>query len=275
MEDTIVVGVDGSAPASAAIRWGAGRAARSGARLLLVHVLSPEPPWAAHRPTASDGLQGCEVLGRSARIAEATEPTVSVSTSVVSGDPMWTLGGEFSGAKAIVIGSHRTGFLRGTAFGSGWMHLVAASSSPVVVVPPSADSSSSGVVVGLCESDDGRAALEFGTAEARARREELIAIRSTATARSHRERPESEADAATAALLDRARERVSVLAPGVAVRSRLMTGPPAHALVQAAAHSALLVVGRAQVSGVPRAIGRVTHDVLLNLATPTAVVPSA
>lgn len=258
-ENTIVVGVDGSQPSHMAVRWAANRAERRGARLLLVHAVGDTPP------RDSDD----ELVRAARRIAEIAAPSVAVSTQLVSGDPMWSLADGYPDADAIVVGSHKTGFLRGSSFGSGSLQLASVSTAPVIVVPSTEVSTSSGIVVGLDDSPDGRAALDLAARFARDEQQTLTVARCVPASTGRRG---GDGDTLAIAALSAARRRASVLAPGIQVRARVVHGLPAQALIRASARSVLLVVGRSQGTGDPSPMGRVAHDVLLNLVVPTAVV---
>lgn len=258
-ENTIVVGVDGSQPSHMAVRWAANRAERQGARLLLVHAVGDTPS------RDSDD----ELVQAARRIAEIAAPSVAVSTQLVSGDPMWSLADGYPDAGAIVVGSHKTGFLRGSSFGSGSLQLASVSTAPVIVIPSTVSPTSSGIVVGLDDSPDGRAALDLAVRFADVEQQTLTVARCVPPSTGRRG---GDGEALAIAALSAARRRVSVLAPGVQVRSRIVHGLPAQALIRASARSSLLVVGRSQGTGDPSPMGRVAHDVLLNLVAPTAVV---
>jgi nucleotide-binding universal stress UspA family protein len=144
--------------------------------------------------------------------------------------------------------------------------------SPVVVVPAVTESIARGVVVGLDDAPDGRAALEFAAREAHDLGDELVIVRSVPAARGESLPAVDRGRAEAISSLDAARARIQSLYPSLTVRARVVHGPVAQALLRASARAALLVVGRSQAVSVPAAVGRVTHDVLLNITVPTAVV---
>ncbi|RWZ59203.1 universal stress protein [Labedella populi] len=269
MDNTLVVGVDGSQPSRAALQWAARCAERSGRRLVVVHVVD----GAAERSTTGHpDLRGEELLTTERLSAAAVAPHTEIETALTVGDPVWAISRTYPDVGAIVVGSHKTGFLRGSSFGSRSLQLVAASMSPVIVVPAVPESTARGVVVGLDDSPDGRAALVFAAREAHDLGDELVIVRSIPVARGeHLRDADRERDRAVASL-EAARRRAESMYPGLTIRSRVVHGPAAPALVRASARAALLVVGRSQAVSAPAAVGRVTHDVLLNIGVPTAVV---
>jgi nucleotide-binding universal stress UspA family protein len=264
-ENTTVVGVDGSQPAHAAVRWAANRAERRGGDLLLVHVVPG--------PDASD--EGHELLERAREIAAANAPSARILTDLLVGDPVWALGEGYAAVREIVVGSHKTGFLRGFSFGSRSLQLASVAAAPVIVVPGTGDPSASGVVVGIDESADGLAALDFAVRHASESGQELVVTRCVPASRGDGRRHVDPDEVFATSALDRARRRVSELAPDLRVRSRVVHGTPAQALVRASTHASLVVLGRSQGTESTSPIGRVTHDVLLNLSGATAVVAAA
>jgi nucleotide-binding universal stress UspA family protein len=268
---TIVVGVDGSQPSVAALHWAAVRAQRRTARLLLLHVADEEGPDEHRATTGSRTENGRDLLDSAQRLAAAAAPSATIETRLLTGDPVWSLIDGAADAREIAVGSHKTGFLRGASFGSRTLQLAAASPVPVVVVPPSDDPSRAGVVVGVDESSDGRAALAFAARHAAEEGHELILVRCESPRRDARRLRADDEAALTTHLAD-ARRWVAAAYPGLRVRSRVVHGSPAQALVRASAHAALLVVGRSQGTDTSSPLGRVTHDVLLNLGVATAVI---
>jgi nucleotide-binding universal stress UspA family protein len=271
-DNTIVVGVDGSQPSHAALRWAAARAERSRSRLLIVHVLDGSRTGVGDGPDDSALRDARALLETERGIAASAAPGVTIDTDVTDGDPVWSLVDGYPAARQIVVGSHKTGFLRGASFGSRSLQLAAAAAAPVVVVPPTGDPVRAGVVVGVDESPDGRTALEFGVRHARAEAQELILVRCVPSTRTLGRFRSGTEDADASAAVARARRRVADLDPDLRVRSRIVHGDPAQALIRASTRAALLVVGRSQGDAHPSSIGRVTHDVLLNLGVATVVV---
>jgi nucleotide-binding universal stress UspA family protein len=187
---------------------------------------------------------------------------------------MWELARAFPNVDALVVGSHKTGFLRGQAYGSRSLHLIAAATVPVVTVPAGTERTGRGIVVGVDDSPSGHAALDFAARQAELTRQELVLVRATPAVRAaNADRSSLEPPHVGSSRLESTRNQVSERWPAIRVRSRLVYGPAAPALVRSASHSALLVVGASRADfGEPFVVGRVTHDVLLNRSAPTAVV---
>ncbi len=132
----MVVGVDGSEPSLAALRWAARQAELTGAELKA--VISWELPSAAYWVPFPEGLD----LEASARktLASALEetlgpdPAVPVTQVVAQGHPAPVLIDEAAGADLLVVGSRGHGEFAGMLLGSVSEHCVAHAHCPVVVV---------------------------------------------------------------------------------------------------------------------------------------------
>ena len=122
-----VVGIDGSGPSDAALRWAVNRAAVQPGSIVLVHVVDDE--WgAAGSDYAREAMAaGQQVLQRAADQAAVLSlptgtPTIvrtatRISTTIVHGSPVWELAAACGPADLLVIGTHKTGFLHGRVLG--------------------------------------------------------------------------------------------------------------------------------------------------------------
>lgn len=250
MSDTIVVGTDDSVPSRQAIRWGAARAQARGADLRLVHVLdgvdTPAPP---------DANGAVETLLRAGEaIAREVASEIPISWCIARGDPLEVLSSTTDADGLLVIGTHKTGFIRGTLFGSRFLTLVPRAQSAVAYIPDLAGSIRDGVVVGVQDGDD--QVIEFAAREASATAQSLTLVRS---------RPGGlgEFDGE----MIRAISIAKSVDASLPIRSRRSVRPLAAGLVEAAARSSLLVVSHATDS----ASVALALDVLLNIPSPTLV----
>lgn len=274
----IVVGVDGSPPSRAALRWSVLRAAVSGDVVRLVRVLDDE--WGIIGPGSLEEL-GREAEGDLAdeiQAARSVDASVRIESSLLWGNPMLELAAAGADADLVVVGTHKTGFLRGRVFGSRSLQLAAASSTPVAIVPESAGKARNGIVVGVDGSAAALAAVAFAAAEAQHSGEELILVGAwTGTSPDHsrgQEPPERDVlvkSAVEKALMD-ARSHVESLYPDLPTRVRQVNRAPAETLVDASPTATMLVIGSSRRVDAPLALGSVAHDVLLNIAAPTVVV---
>ncbi len=153
-ERPVVVGVDGSEAARAAVQWAADEAARRGAALRLVTAF----PWAADHVVGHPGLgeryrEEMEAVARR-DLAAAEELTgvadVPVTAELRVGFPIGTLAEEARRAQLLVVGSRGRGGVAGLLLGSVSAALAALAACPVVVVREDAPGTVGGpVVVGI------------------------------------------------------------------------------------------------------------------------------
>lgn len=177
----IVVGVDGSDPATDAVGWAAEEASRLGTKLLIVHAwmwplyhvkLGP-PPGAP--PGAGLRAQAERVLTQAAEVARSTSPTVVIETRLVTGSAAVELVRLSARARMLVVGHRGLGGFTGLLLGSVGVTASAHASCTVVVVRGD-ETPGGAVVVGVDGSADGRRALEAGFREAVLRRAPLLAV---------------------------------------------------------------------------------------------------
>lgn len=132
----IVVGVDGSDAANAAVEWAIQAAKVDGSPVLLVHGLTGLPAEIA--PSAIDRFvtQAHELVDGHAR--RVTEAGVDAETFVDVADPRALLRevADRRDARMIVVGAHGDGPVAGILVGSVVSHVAQQSDQPVVVVPP-------------------------------------------------------------------------------------------------------------------------------------------
>ena len=173
----IVVGVDGSTGARAALAWALTEAARRGAELEVVTAFPVDFYWAdpflldtgridaIRSDTEARARAAVEAVR--AELAPAVED-VGVAVLVVAGAPAAHLVQRSQGAALLVVGSRGRGGLRSTVAGSVALHCSAHAGCPVVVVHPAAPAAGepARVVIGLDDSDAARAALLAAVAQA-------------------------------------------------------------------------------------------------------------
>ncbi|MEU5118376.1 universal stress protein [Streptomyces asoensis] len=181
MSGPVLVGVDGSATAMAAVETGAREAARRGVDLRLVHVcawpaatVAPGvPPWdpGGARTYAS----GDRVLAEAARRARRVAPGVRVTGAVLLGDPAAVLETESRDASLTVVGSRSVTWSGRGRRGSVAARLAVRGASPVLMVRGAPDAD--GPVVLACDDGHvGRRAAEFAFTQASARGTEVVVL---------------------------------------------------------------------------------------------------
>jgi nucleotide-binding universal stress UspA family protein len=280
MARTIAVGVDGSIPGRVALRWAMRHAIATEAEVLVVYVVSPD--FASLGSLSDDELraEGERLLEGEADYARARVPGPTVRTRLMQGNAMRQLIVVSRQVEMVVVGTHKTGFIRGRVFGSRSIVLAAGSRTPVAVIPDSSGRNRSGIFVGVDDSEASHAAVQFGAMEAVRTGQPLRLVSAWRLPEPSRGESHPDQDrvheAYMRAILDNQAERVRSDYPDAEVHVRLVRLSPAEALVDASASAALVVLGNSgPVSDGQGLLGSVTHDVLVNLAGPTVVVHAA
>lgn len=275
----VVVGVDGSDVSSVALQFAADEAHRRGARLVVAHAGSTTPP----ADLDSQVRPFDEIVCREA-VAAVAALRPGLDCRVVRRDVEATaLLNELSRtADLLVVGTHRTGPLRGWVLGSVSQYVAAHAACPVIAVSGPQEHTALPIVLGASASPGGLAALRFACEEARLRRVPVRAIRSITIENWALTGAGSVAlgadvlyDAARAELdtvLTAAKESYS----DVSVTGEVSTDAPFAALLNASTDTSLLVVGarRSRTSPLPR-LGPVAAWLLHHALCPVAVVSHA
>jgi nucleotide-binding universal stress UspA family protein len=264
--ERIVVGIDGSPGARAALIWALREAASRRAAVEVVSACPVDFLWTdAYLPEARrlEAVRSdTEALARALLEDVRQDPSVEalagaaaldIEVSVVVGAPAPELVERSDGAALLVVGSRGRGAVRSAVAGSVALHCAAHARCPVVVVhpTPAPTDEPARVVVGLDSSEHARAAL--AAAAARAVRDGAVVDAVVAY-----ESPHYWSDLyavmapPTGETEEQARERglaiaAETLGPGSvprkAVRVRAVEGHPAQVLVREADGAGLLVVG--------------------------------
>jgi nucleotide-binding universal stress UspA family protein len=180
MERRILVGIDGSEPAVAALRWAAAEAARHRAELEVVVAYHWRVPGTSLRSgeevqRAADEAAG-DLAAAACGIAQEVAPDLTVRCTALLGDPVPVLLRSARDADLLVLGHRgREGFA-GLLLGSVGLRMAAHSPGPVVVVRGRADHAAGPVVVGLDGSPASEAAAQLAFTEAAVRDDALVAV---------------------------------------------------------------------------------------------------
>ena len=175
----IVVGVDGSDGARAALAWALAEAVRRGAEVDVLSAVPVDFYWddpylrddggvdRVRADTETRARALIEEVRRDPAVASVAAG-VPVDVVVVAGPPAEFLVDRAEGADLLVVGSRGRGAARSTLLGSVALHCVTHAPCPVVVVHPTrpAVEGAGTVVVGLDDSAPARAALRVAVAEA-------------------------------------------------------------------------------------------------------------
>jgi nucleotide-binding universal stress UspA family protein len=136
----IVVGVDDSGGARAALAWALDEARRHQARITLVHAFLLEVAWIDRADMARwSDLQRRAAETALAQIVDDVSPPagVEVDARVVEGNPVNVLIDASQDADLLVVGSRGRGGLAGVLLGSVSQRCVERAHCPVVVIPTS------------------------------------------------------------------------------------------------------------------------------------------
>ncbi|QDY80553.1 universal stress protein [Streptomyces qinzhouensis] len=288
MNGPVVVGVDGSASALAAVEIAAREAKLRGVGLQVVHAfiwpslhvsLGPSPVG-----PPDGGLRNAaeKLLSEAATRARETEPGVHVTEHLVTGEPLTILEARSREASLVVVGSRGMGGFIGLLVGSTAVHLAAHGRCPVLVVRGDAGGTGP-VVVAVDGSARGDAAVEFAFAEASARGVDLVAVHAwnTWTERGDDDpgHPQNLVDG-----IDRMRSAEERLLaeslagrqdryPDVTVHHRLVENRIRQALIEATEQAQLIVVGaRGRGGFAGLLLGSVSQALLHHGHCPVAVV---
>ena len=288
-EDTgaVVVGVDGSAAATAAVRAAAREAQRRGAALELVLAF----PWAeGSRVAAPESVDGRAALYTMAELAlegaaqAATESGVAPRRHrIVVGHAVQVLTEVSRKAQLLVIGTRGVGTVRDALLGSTAAALARGTHCPLLAVPTRPGTlvdAPRGVVVGLVGIEpEGGLLLAEAFAAAQRRGTELLAVHTwehRAPGASHLAIdplvPAADAERREQAWVDDVLDGWPDRYPGVPVRRVVQHGRAAPALLAAALTAELVVVGHRH-GRLRDLLGSVSHALLHRAPCPVLVVP--
>ena len=284
----VVVGLDRSTQAFAALEHGTALAERGHLSLLLVHAY--EPSQYAVRSTIGWEPNTEGVLRNAAQrlvddavdVVSTFHPDVEVRTRLEAGSASEQLLEESERANTVVVGSRGTGAVSDLLVGSTTLHVAAHASCPVVAVPAPADDAAlhRGVVVGVDGSAVSEDAIGYAFEAAAELGQPLTALHAwhdvTRTGTGRMMPLGYDPDEILA------EERLSLAEsmagwqekfPDVDVHQIVVFGRPVSTLVNASSAARMLVVGcrgRGSVRSV--VLGSVSHGVLVRAAVPVTVV---
>ncbi|WP_158580008.1 universal stress protein [Geodermatophilus marinus] len=282
----VVVGVDGSPGADAALAWALHAAARTSARVDVVTAFPIDVYWAdaylldqrrIEVIRSDTAARARDVVAR----VQHTDPAVRevpVELTVAAGAPAPHLVARADGADLLVVGSRGRGAVRSALLGSVALHCTTHAPCPVVVVHPSRGPVEPRVVVGVDDTPVARHALARAAVEAErlGARLEPVAVHQPldfwgdlppASAPLVAETREQAARRAQAVVTD-------VLGPAATVD--VVEGAPGDVLVRRAEGAALLVVGSRSRLGLPGVLlGSVALHCVVHATGPVMVVHPA
>ncbi|MEV5553052.1 universal stress protein [Nonomuraea wenchangensis] len=277
----IVVGVDGSVAARAAVEWAAADALRTREPLRLVHAVDRTPYQIGRFPTPTlpDVLlrEGRRILDEAVALVRERQPQVEVETREVEGAPALVLREAAEGASEIVVGSRGLGGFAGALLGSVSTHVAGHVRCPVVVVRAQRQPASGEIVVGVDDSPECGPALAYAFRQAELRGAKLRAVHAWQLP-VHAFAPEiaydvDEIRAAQQQLLTGALESFRAEHPAVEIIEETHSGHPVDVLTAAGAQADLVVVGSHGRGAMGSALlGSVSRGVLHHARCAVAVV---
>jgi nucleotide-binding universal stress UspA family protein len=269
-----LVGIDGSAPSAAALRWAAHEASSRGVGLRVVHAFA-SPPLVDDIGRSLDWEEAHRAVEDAHRAAEKVASELHVRSQVVLGSPSETLIRRSAEAGLVVLGKRGRGGFRDLLAGSVALQVAGHAACPVALVhagwrPPIDDRE---IVVGA----EGDAALRAAFAEADLRGVRLRAI--------HAWRPIMPAGPSgltpmTLDELERNEEKTltRTLAPwrerhpDVRVVESVVCDSSRHALIEASRTAELLVIGAREHFGIyTLALGTTAYAVIHHVACPVLI----
>lgn len=279
----ILIGVDQSASSRAALEWGARRAERLHAPLLLIHVIPDYLvlPGNLEYQSVKDAISG--LLESEARRARELAPSSEVQTRLMFGETVPVLAELSDDAAMVVVGSDRTADVHGEGFGAVNLQIAMLARCPVAVIPARHTAGHAGVVVGIDGSPHSMEAANFAAVEAVSSGSELTLIHAS---RAHSGWLGSSTLAPWIATREEAAGRMILESAVTSLHAHYIhltvcdrlekEEAPAKALIDAAQGAQMLVVGSRGSGAVQHALmGSVTQDVLLHVPCPLVLTRPA
>lgn len=278
----VVVGADGSAASSAALRWAAVEASSRGYALRVVTVVPRRPPGlggTSHGGVYGHGKAGRIVENAVAELASAY-PRLDIVAREIAGVPEEILGEVGRGAELLVVATRGLGGFTGLRLGSVALGVAAGAPCAVALVPADAEGADvPEVVVGIDAHHPDPGALDLAFDAARRREVRLRAVSAWRFPSPYDEQAVMPVEEDRADWED---QELQVLEdvlrdwrekyPSVGVLPDLRLFGPADALVRASGSADLLVIGRGE-ARTHRGFGGVAHAVAHHTRCPLVLAP--
>ena len=277
----IVVGVDGSVTARAAVEWAVNDALRMREPLRIVHAVDRSPYQIGRFPNAelpdTRLHEGQRILREALALARERQPGAEVSTRAIEGSPVEVLREQAGEATEVVLGSRGRGGFVGALLGSVSTHVAGRVHCPVVVVRADHRPVLGEVVVGVDDSAECEPALAYAFRQAELRGSALRVLHAWQLP-VHVFAPEvvcdmDEVRTAQYQVVHDRLERFRKGHPEVKVVEDVRPGQPVEALTDASARADLLVVGSHGHGALgAMLLGSVSRGVLHHVRCPVAIV---
>ena len=251
----ILVGVDGSSTAQAAVRWAAPDAAMRNVPLTLVHVTNASVPTVPQIAMPAGFARWLEEQGRTitdaaVKVAEESTPRsgpAQINSEVLFGPAVRTLVDLSKDAEMVVVGCRGRGALTRTFLGSVSSGLVHHAHCPVAVIHDEnqADRERAPVLVGIDGSAASESATKIAFDEASRRGVDLVAMHAWSDV-GISEFPDFDWSGLVADQEEMLAERLAGWQeryPDVRIRREIVLEEPARRLVKESEDAQLVVVG--------------------------------
>lgn len=277
MVERVVVAVDGGPASDAALAWVIDRGRTTQISVDIITVVSVG--WTRLLGTEAGHRRQHEELLRLAahQVGEAL-PEATVSTSLVDGVVHEALIAASQRTDLLVVGTNKTSPVVGIMHGTVPLKVAGQAQCTTVVVPVNWTADDGPVVVGWTADTTADAALDLAAKEAARRASDLKIVHAWGAP------PPTPVDgpligmerfiSGRRSLLAQAEKRIRLAHPALTVETVFTGGSAAVAIVLSAETACLVVVGsrgRKVLAGL--FLGSVSHDVLLNMPAPVAIVP--
>lgn len=267
IKSRIVVGVDGSAGSTAAVRWAAVEAQRREAELRVLTSYHRQHPEGRQARAVPDE-ETAAIMHDAVTLARSVAPGVEVRCVALPGYAVPVLVHAAEEAVLLVVGTRNRGGLPGQPFGSVSSQVATQARASVVVVRGAPGAGDGPVVVGVADGSAASTVLGRAFEEAALHRAGLLAV--TAQGSGRRAGP-SVAEAALGADLDSELDPWREKYRDVPVEREIVAGDPGKLLVERSQRARLVVVGPRRHGFEGRMLGAVGTRLLQRAACPVLI----
>lgn len=281
MSTPIIVGTDGSEPATRAVAWAADEAVRRDLPLKIVHALSPStsdiPTTTPPGFRLSQNAEGEHLLSVAAVFARENRPGLKVTTELIHDTTARALRQQAAESFELVMGHRGLGGFTGMLLGSVSLRVAGRAPAPVVVVRGDRGETNQEVVVGVDPAQEPDAVLGYAFDAASVQRAQLRVLHAwqiSPTVEAAQwavdlAEVEDACRTALARVVEPWRERF----PDVKLVEETPREHPVHALTEASRTADLVVVGARRRGGLAGlGLGSVSHGLLHHAHSPVAVL---
>jgi nucleotide-binding universal stress UspA family protein len=280
MSGPIVVGTDGSEPATRAVAWAADEAVRRDLPLQIVHAISPSisdvPATTPPGFRLSLNAEGEHVLSVAAGYSRQNRPGLQVTTELIHDTTAHALRQQAADAFELVLGHRGLGGFAGMLLGSVSLRVAGHASGPVVVVRDGSGEVHQEIVAGVDPRKEPDVVLAYAFDAASVRHAQLRILHawqlSPTLAAPGWAFIVDEIEQSYRTALTRVIEPWRGRFPDVKVVAEMPLEHPVHALTEASRNADLVVVGARRSGLAALRLGSVSHGLLHHAHSPVTVV---